>query len=225
MVCSKCGYAVPKGQNNCVYCGTRVVNEVVKPASSEGKRSGSAFAKQLRTSSDGPSENVSPSAKPEIRQSSANAADTPAVQKPSPFASSQTQSASPFVSKTASPFAQQTSGAPSVQKPIAAPFARRPMYAAFDPNSEDSPFVRKPLNDQPESETEKKQDQTVSKISEDKESAVQQASVQQPEAVAPEVEKADASAGEDAQKKKHHLSVAALTLVFVALAICFFINF
>lgn len=224
MVCSKCGFAVPKGQTNCVYCGTHVSYEQAQSDSSSARRSTSAFAKQLKNSPfESASGNTSGAGMTDSQQAVQKPGNTASAQKPAPSLSSQQPASSPFASasNTANaPFAPWATGASSSAQKIVAPYARRPMYAAFDPNSDDSPFVRKPLNAQPDNEADTKPVQTGSLIVEDKKPEVSQPS----EKVSAD-NTVTAAAVEDNPKKKLNISVAALTAVFVALVICWFINF
>ena len=196
MVCSKCGYAVTRGQTSCVYCGTKVVIDATK--NDNIARRTSAFAKQLKAAqSDSQVEKVSTPAE----KSEPKSADTPSTPKSSPFLA-----------------AKQSAEAPAAKPQIVAPYAFRPMYAAFDPNSEDSPFVRKPLEIESDAEPDTKEDQTISQISEEESESVA-ADIVSVEEPATEV------SVEESPKKKFSLPIAALTLVFVSLAIFVFSNF
>ena len=221
MVCSKCGFAVPKGQSSCVYCGTHVSCETAQSGSSVAKRSTGAFAKQIKSvPSEAQTDSKPAAGRPgnlDLPKQTENKAFT---QKSTPDTSSQQTSTSPYASSMASFFTQQNASAPVARQPVVAPYARRPMYAAFDPNSEDSPFVRKPLSVQSDSESDAQTVQPVSQVSE-----VKELSGQQQAEKAPEVKQAAEASGEEPGKKKHGMSLAALTVVFVALVICFFINF
>ena len=224
MVCSKCGYSVPKGQSNCVYCGTHVTYDTAQSGSAGERRSTGAFSKQMRSTPSEEPVNVketAPAGRPGNLGLGHQPSGTVFTQKPAPAASSQ-PSASPFAFGSAfTASSQQPASAPSIAKPIVAPYARRPMYAAFDPNSEDSPFVRKPFVMQDESESEK----SASPEPEDKKPEEQITEEQKQADKAPEDKTEAAASSGDTGKKKHGLSLAALTLVFVALVICWFINF
>lgn len=210
MVCSKCGYAVTRGQTSCVYCGTKVVIDTAKTDNTA--RRTSAFAKQLKAAqSDSQAEKVSTPAE----KSEPKFADTPSTPKSSPFLAAR----QPSVSGSAnSPFAKQPAEAPAAKPQIVAPYAFRPMYAAFDPNSEDSPFVRKPLEIESDAEPDTKEDQTISQISEEESESVA-ADIVSVEEPATEV------SVEETPRKKFGLPVAALTLAFVSLAIFVFSYF
>lgn len=216
MVCSKCGYAVSRGQSNCVYCGNKVVPDAAKTDSTAARRTTSAFAKQLKSSqSDGQAVKTSAAAEKAEQKS----ADTTLTPKSSPFLAAKQPQASAAVPGAANtPFARQTADAPASKPQVIAPYAVRPMHTVFDPNSEDSPFVRKPLEIEADVEPETPQDQTVSQASEEK-----------PEDIAADVVSEEVPATEvsveESPKKKFSLPIAALTLVFVSLAIFVFSNF
>ena len=204
MVCSKCGYAIARGQLSCVYCGTKV--DTTKTENTAPKRTTSAFAKQLKSSqSDAQAEKTTVTAVKEEQKSVHKPVDTLSAPKSSPF-STQKQSSN-------SPFAQQPASATAAKPQVIAPYAVRPMYSSFDPNSEDSPFVRKPLNIEPETAPDTQQAEPVSQISEE-----------QPVEKAAEEDTAAEVSGEKTHKK-HGLSIAALTLAFVTLVVFVFISF
>ena len=228
MFCSKCGYAVPKGQSNCVYCGTHVSYDAAQSGSAGERRSTGAFSKQIRsTPSEAPAavKEPAPAGRPGNLGLGQPSSSSAFIQKPAPAAPSQ-PAASPFAFGSAfMSSSQQPSSAPSIAKPIVAPYARRPMYAAFDPNSEDSPFVRKPFKMEDESESEKQKESSASIEPEEKKPEELKIVEQKPADKAPEDKTEDEASAGDADKKKHGLSIAALSVVFVALVICWFINF
>ena len=215
MVCSKCGYTIPKGQTSCVYCGTKAVSNAAQNDASP-KRSASAFAKQIRnTPSDGQAVKASAPADKRDQQSVQKPANSAFSQKNSPFLSSGQQEASKTAAGSANtPFSAQPADAPAAKPQIVAPYAYRPMYSAFDPNSENSPFVRKPIDVQSESESE--QVQSAVQITEEQKPAGEKASE--------DVKASEVTAGEP-QKKKLSLSMTALALAFVTLVIFVFINY
>lgn len=205
MVCSKCGYAVSRGQTSCVYCGTKVVYDAAKNDNT-AKRTTSAFAKQLKAAQpDDQAVRTSILAEKAEPQSAPKSADTLSTPKTSPFLAAKQPQAS-----TAAPGVQQ----PAAKPQIVAPYAFRPMYSAFDPNSEDSPFVRKPLVIESDDEPDTQEDKTVSQISEEETADI-----------VSEEEPATEVSVEESPKKKFGLPVAALTLVFVSLAIFVFSYF
>ena len=207
MNCSKCGYAIPLGQAHCVYCGT-AAPKYEKPVVQKT----SAFARQINASqSDAKAESSSPAAQPEVRKSAPHPVSGAFTQKPAGASATQ---------QISSPFTQ-----PAISKsvPPVAPYARRPMYSAFDPNSADSPFVRKTVSELPEEQPE---NATVVQSETAPETQPVQAEIQKTEEQPAEKATADeAAAGEGTHKKKPGLSTVALTLVFVAMVVCWFINF
>ena len=209
MVCSKCGYAIARGQSSCVYCGTKA--DTPKTENSAPKRTTSAFAKQIRSSqSDAQVEKASVTVEKSGQQSVQKPANTSLTQKPSAFSMSKQPSGS-----SASAFsALQSASSPDAKPQVIAPYAVRPMYSSFDPNSEDSPFVRKPLNIEPETAPDTQQAEPVSQISEE-----------QPVEKAAEEDTAAEVSVEETHKKKHGLPIAALTLAFVTLVVFVFISF
>ena len=98
MVCSKCGYSVPKGQSNCVYCGTHVTYDTAQSGSAGERRSTGAFSKQMRSTPSEEPVNVketAPAGRPGNLGLGHQPSGTVFTQKPAPAASSQ-PSASPF---------------------------------------------------------------------------------------------------------------------------------
>ncbi len=218
MVCSKCGYTIPKGQTSCVYCGTKAVGNAAQNDASP-KRASSAFAKQIRnTPSDGQAVKVSAPEDKHVQQSVQKPADLSLTPKNSPFLSSRQPEASKTSGSANSPFSAQSADAPAAKPQIVAPYAFRPMYSAFDPNSADSPFVRKPLDVQPESKPEAEQVQSEVQKTEEQKTVAEAA-----EKVSEEV-KAESIAIEEPRKKHHGLSITALALAFVTLAVFVFMN-
>ena len=213
MVCSKCGYAIPKGQTSCVYCGTKVVSDTLKTDTNAPKRTTSAFAKQMRSSqSESQAVKASHATEQAVPQPVQKNTNSLLTQKSSPLTESRQPANSPFAKKSENVPADRQFADVTAEKPrIVAPYAYRPMYSSFDPNSEDSPFVRKPLNTEPESVTDAQQVQTVSQVTEEK-----------PADTAAEADQATEVSGEASHKKKQGLSIAALTLVFVSLAVFVF---
>ena len=235
MNCIKCGYAIPKGQDHCTYCGTIASRDTVQKSEQPAVKRTSAFAKQLKN------------APSEVKAESVSAAEKPADQKPSvqqskmPFAQKTAERISPKQPESApseeksagSPYAQFFAGAASANQPVIAPYARRPMYSSFDPNSEDSPFVRQTQIQKseeqqlPDQQSEcRPESPAVDQMSEDSSGAqpVQDES-QQPDDNSREDNTESAAVSKGAPKKPHGLSTAALTLVFAALIFCWFIIF
>lgn len=235
MNCTKCGYAIPKGQNHCVYCGTTVAKDTVQNSEQPAAKRGGAFAKQIRrTPSEGQAESVSAAEKPVDQKPAAQPSKMPFAQKTTVNTTpKQPESTQPAAKPAGSPFAQHPSGAAPAKQPVIAPYARRPMYSSFDPNSEDSPFVRKPQIQKSE------EDQSPDQLSDcppESPAVVQmseenidvqpvQSDIQHQDAGAPEDNTTSEAVSEGASKKRSGLPVAALTLVFVALVCCWFIVF
>jgi cobalamin biosynthesis Mg chelatase CobN len=105
------------------------------------------------------------------------------------------------------------------------------MYSAFDPNSADSPFVRKTVSEQPEEQPENAtvvQSETAPEtqpVQAEIQKTEEQPAGQQPAEKAPADDAETTTSGEGTHKKKPGLSTVALTLVFVALVVCWFIQF